>query len=124
MSIEKVKDISQTNQHSTQQDEQKVKVKVHKKRWITPGEKLLYAVSTSIVIAASVLMVQFTSATDTLNRDVQKLEQKIEAQQAQNETLQYEEKELSNPDRILRIAKENGLKIQNAQVKQANAIGN
>ncbi|MGP4059714.1 cell division protein FtsL [Halobacillus litoralis] len=109
-----------------QPDKQKqVKVKVHKKKkWISTGEKFLYSITTAGVLAASVFFVQFSSSTDSLNRDIRSLEQDISQQQSQNENLAYQVKELSNPDRILSIAKENGLDIQNAQVKQAGTINN
>lgn len=121
MNAEQIKHIQHQEQEQTQKQ---VKVKVQKKRWISRGEKFLYTVASGIVLAASVFMVQFSSTTDALNRDVQKLEQQVKVQKTTNENLQYEVKELSNPDRILKIAKENGLKIQNAKVKQASTIGN
>ncbi|ELK45045.1 cell division protein FtsL [Halobacillus sp. ACCC02827] len=106
-----------------QPDKQKqVKVKVHKKKWISTGEKVLYSVSSAVVIAASVFLVQFSSSTDSLNRDIRSLEENISKQESVNENLAYEVKELSNPDRILGIAKENGLDIQNAKVKQAGKV--
>ncbi|GGC80590.1 cell division protein FtsL [Thalassobacillus devorans] len=120
MNAEQIKHMQQPEE----QQQKQVKVKVQKKRWISRGEKFLYTAVSGIVLTASVFMVQFSSTTDALNRDVQKLEQHVKVQKAENESLQYEVKELSNPDRILKIAKENGLNIQNAQVKQASTIGN
>lgn len=106
-----------------QPDKQKqVKVKVHKQKWISTGEKFLYSFATAAVLAASVFLVQTSAATDTINRDIRSLESNISAQESQNENLAYQVKELSNPDRILGIAKENGLNIQNAEVKQAGKI--
>ncbi|WP_082234265.1 cell division protein FtsL [Halobacillus massiliensis] len=121
MSIERARNYQPIEQ---QQPKKQVKVKIQKKQWISTGEKALYSLATGVVIAASVFMVNFTSGTDTLNRDIQKMETKIEQQKASNENLAFEAKELSNPDRILQIAKENGLKIQNAEVKQAGVMGN
>lgn len=93
--------------------------KVHvEKRWITPGEKFLYSVFGVLVIISLVYVVHFSSTMDTVNREVQRLEGEIVSQQTKNDNLTYQVKELSNPDRILSIAKENGLKIQNTQVKQ------
>ncbi|RYG74075.1 cell division protein FtsL [Lentibacillus lipolyticus] len=95
-------------------------VSVQKKRWITKGEKVLYSIVGLLIIAASIYVVSFASSTDTLNRKVDSLEQTIEHQEVTNEGLLYEKKQLSRPERITRIAKENGLKIQDAQVKQAS----
>ncbi|MFC7061303.1 cell division protein FtsL [Halobacillus seohaensis] len=121
MSIERARSIQQPIEH---QPKKQVQVKVQKKQWISTGEKALYSLATGVVILASVFMVQFTSSTDTLNRDIQKMEQQISQQESQNDNLAYEAKELSNPDRILQIAKENGLEMQNAEVKQAGLVGN
>lgn len=104
--------------------QKQVKVKVHKQKWISTGEKFLYSFATAAVLAASVFLVQTSASTDAINRDIRGLEQDIQQQQSQNENLAYQVKELSNPDRILSIAKENGLNIQNAQVKQAGKINN
>ncbi|GGF11788.1 hypothetical protein GCM10010954_08010 [Halobacillus andaensis] len=122
MSIERARKLQQPMEK--QQEQQQVKVKVQKKQWVSTGEKVLYSMATGLVVIASVFMVQFSSTTDTLNRDIQKMEQKIGQQQSVNDNLAYEAKELSNPDRILQIAKDNGLEMQNAEVKQAGVVGN
>lgn len=122
MSLEQVRHEQQPIQQPER--EKQVKVKVNKKRWISTGEKFLYSVATTAVVAASVFLVQFSSTTDSLNRDIRSLEQDITQQQSQNENLAYQVKELSNPDRILKIAKQNGLNIQNAKVKQAGTVSN
>ncbi|TGB05011.1 cell division protein FtsL [Halobacillus salinus] len=123
MSVEHARREQQPLQQPNKQKQ--VKVKVHKKKqWISTGEKFLYSIATAAVVASSLFLVQFSSSTDALNRDIRSLEQNISSQEAKNENLAYQVKELSNPDRILQIAKENGLDIQNAQVKQAGTIGN
>ncbi|SFB18886.1 cell division protein FtsL [Lentibacillus halodurans] len=99
-------------------------VKVQKKSWITKGEKALYSVVAVMLIAASIYVVSFSSSTDTLNRKMESLEQHVQHQKVTNEGLVYEKKQLSRPERITRIAKENGLKIQDAEVKQATAYNN
>ncbi|MFD1038084.1 cell division protein FtsL [Virgibacillus byunsanensis] len=104
--------------------EKKVAVKVHKQGWITKGEKLLYTVVGMGLIIAAIFITSFSSSTDTLNRNIQSLEQTVQHQQVKNEGLLFEMKELSRPERITRIAKENGLTIQNAEVKQASAFNN
>lgn len=109
--------------HAPQEDKQ-ISVKVHKKGWITKGEKVLYSVIGFCLIIACIYIVSFSSSTDTLNRELQSLEQTVQKQQVENEGLVYEKKQLSRPERITRIAKENGLKIQDAEVKQATAFNN
>lgn len=122
MSVEKIKREHQPL-HQPKREKQ-VKVKVHKKRWISKGEKILYCTGTAITLAVSVFFIHFAVQTDELNRDIRSLENQISEQEAYNENLTYQVKELSNPDRILQIAKKNGLNIQNAQVKQAGTVGN
>ncbi|SDJ74320.1 cell division protein FtsL [Sediminibacillus albus] len=104
--------------------ETKRQVKVQKKKWISTGEKFLYTMFSAIVLTVLYFSVSFSSSTDALNREVQQLEKQVESQQEVNENLEYKKKELSNPDRILEIAKDNGLKIQNAEVKQATQLAN
>ncbi|MFC7320350.1 cell division protein FtsL [Halobacillus campisalis] len=122
MSTERVKKMQQPIEH--QQQQKQVKVKIQKKQWVSTGEKVLYSAATGVIALASVFMVHFSSTTDTLNRDIQQAEQKISQQEAVNDSLAYDAKELSNPDRILQIAKDNGLEMQNAEVKQAGYVGN
>ncbi|WP_042223862.1 cell division protein FtsL [Oceanobacillus manasiensis] len=102
-------------------DQQKVAVKVQKQGWITKGEKIIYSAVGAMLVATGIFVVSFSSTTDTLNRDLQRLEQTVQTQQMTNEGLTFEMKELSRPERITKIAKENGLKIQDAQVKQTTA---
>lgn len=108
---------------STPERDQHVLVKrVRKQGWITKGEKILYAlIGTGLVIAAFYI-VSFASTNDTLNREIQSMENKVQEQEMINDMLAYEKKELSKPERIIRIARENGLKIQDSEVKQAKAV--
>lgn len=110
-------------QHEYQQPKQqqkKIVVRVKKKAWITKGEKVIYAFFGVLLLCIGIYMVSFSSSTDKLNRELQTLEQQVDQQQLQNESLYFEVKELSKPERITRIAKENGLKIQDAKVKRAS----
>ncbi|HLR40957.1 MAG TPA: cell division protein FtsL [Virgibacillus sp.] len=113
---------SYTNQAPVK--EKQVAVKVHKQSWITKGEKMLYSVVGASLIIAGIYTVSFSSSTDTLNRELQALENQVQTQQVTNEGLLFEMKELSRPERITKIAKENGLKIQDAKVKKAHAYNN
>lgn len=112
----------QWQQFSTEpqkEQQRKVVVKVRAKNWLTKGEKIIYAFLATALICIGVFLVSYASSVDTLNRDVQSLEGKIEAQKAENNELLGEVRELSKSERITSIAKENGLKIQDAKVKRA-----
>jgi len=109
----------QNNEESVQHD-QKVTVKVKKRGWITRGEKLIYSVFSAGLIIAGAFIVNFSSSTDALNREIQTLEQTVQNQQMYNESILLESKELSRPERILQIAKDNGLSIQNSEVVQTS----
>lgn len=101
---------------------QKQKVVIRKKSWITKGEKVLYSAVGICLIIAAALIVSFSSSSDTLNRQVQSLEQKVQKQELKVEALEHEVKELSEPERILEKAKKHGLKVQNTEMKQANTV--
>jgi len=98
----------------------KIVVKVRSKSWLTKGEKIIYAFLSVLIILSGIFMVSYSSTTDSLNRDVQTLNEKVHQQQVENEGLLFEVRELSKPERITKIAKENGLKIQDTQVKRAS----
>lgn len=123
MSTSHARSWQQTRPDQTERQTQKV-VKVHKQGWITKGEKLLYALMGIVIILAGIYIVSFSSTTDTLNRDLQDLEKTVQYQQVTNDGLMYDMKALSRPERITKIARDKGLKIQYAEVKQANAFNN
>lgn len=102
----------------------KVSVKVKKQGWVTKGEKVIYAFIAVLVIVTGIFMVSLSSSTDAINRDLQQLETTVQEQRITNEGLAFEVKELSRPERIISIAESHGLKIQNAEVKQAQAVDN
>lgn len=105
-----------------QQLPKKVSVKVKKQGWITKGEKVIYSLIAVVFIIAGIFMVSLSSSTDAMNRELQSLERTVENQKLTNEQLAFEVKELSRPERITAIAEQHGLKIQNAEVKQAQAV--
>lgn len=124
MSANHARSWQQSNPQHQSNQEQKVSVKVKKTAWITKGEKVLYSIVGSVLIAGGIFIVSFSSTTDTINRELQELEQTVSTQKVKNEGLLFEKKELSRPERIIEIAKENGLKVQNAEVKQAQGFNN
>lgn len=100
----------------------KVSVRVKKQGWVTKGEKLIYSMVAVALIVFGMYMVTLSSQTDTLNRELQQLEQSVQQQRLANEGLSFEVKELSQPERIISIAESHGLKIQNTEVRQAQAV--
>lgn len=99
-------------------------IRVRKQSWITKGEKFLYTVIGTLILCFGFYMVAYAAKTDQLNRSLQSLETKVQHQKIENEGLVFEIKELSKPERITKIAKDNGLKIKEAEVKQAKALNN
>jgi cell division protein FtsL len=107
--------------YTSYQPQVEKKVIVRKAGWITKGEKMLYSFVAVCLLVALWFIVSYSSSMDTLNRNIQTVEQNITNQQVINEGLVFEIKELSRPERITQYAKEQGLTIQAAEVKQANS---
>lgn len=107
---------------SPKQTPNKVSVKVKKQGWVTKGEKVIYSIIAAGIIITGIFMVSLSSATDAMNRDLQRLETELQKQKITNEGLAFEVEELSRPERIISIAEGHGLKIQNAEVKQAQIV--
>lgn len=104
--------------------QEKKQVKVQKQSWVTKGEKMLYLLFSILFLTAGFFIVMYSSSTDALNRDLQSLEQSVHKQEVVNDGLLFEIKELSTPERITEIAKEKGLKIQDGEIKHAQAVNN
>ncbi|WP_099157988.1 cell division protein FtsL [Virgibacillus ndiopensis] len=124
MSINHARSFQPTHTSHSPKREKQVAIKVRKSSWITKGEKVLYSVIGVSLILAGIFIVSFSSTTDSVNREIQSLERTIQTQKVENDGLKYEKKELSRPERIIKIAKENGLKIQDSEVKHASVINN
>lgn len=107
-----------TPSHETQEKRQIV-VKVKRRSWVSKGEKVIYTLFSVGLIASCLYIVSYASKLDQLNRDLLQLEQTVHNQKLENEALYFEVSELSSPERIIKIARENGLKIQDAKVKRA-----
>lgn len=97
-------------------------VKVRRRGWVSKGEKVIYMMFAIGFIAACLYIVSYASKTDEINREVLTLEQTIHNQKLENEALYFEVSELSSADRIIEIARENGLKIQDSKVKRATTV--
>jgi len=102
-----------------EQGKKKVVIRTKKRSMITKGEKLIYSIFCIMLTIASIYVVSFSSSMDKLNRDIQSIDKTVQQQKLENENLNFEINELSKPERITKIAKENGLKIQEAKVKRA-----
>lgn len=106
------------------QRKKQIVVKVRRRGWISTGEKFIYSLFGIGLLVSCLFVVSYASKTDQLNRDLLKLEQSVHNQKIENEALYFEVSELSSPERIIQIARENGLKIQDAKVKRATAVNN
>ncbi|WP_027963099.1 cell division protein FtsL [Halalkalibacillus halophilus] len=122
MAIERIRAHQTENPHHIprRQEEPTIQPTPKKSTWFTKGEKVLYTAGVSIMAIVATFVVSYSSSVDSLNRDMQNLNAEVQEVQSKNVTLQAEVQELSNPNRILTIAEENGLNIRHAQVKQAN----
>lgn len=107
--------------HQPQRDKQIV-VKVKRRGWVSKGEKVIYTLFSVGLIASCLYIVSYASKTDELNRELLQIEQTVHNQKLENEALYFEVSELSSPERIIKIAREHGLKIQDAKVKRATAV--
>jgi cell division protein FtsL len=88
-----------------------------KSRKITKGEKLLFALFLSVLFVLSVKLVANQAAIYEVNRDIQRVEAKIEEQTKINEDLQARVNELSEYSRLLKEAEKLGLKMNGDRVK-------
>ncbi|MFD2133030.1 cell division protein FtsL [Pseudogracilibacillus auburnensis] len=119
MNTNQARNWQRDNVQPERQQQKKIVVKVRKNSWLTKGEKMIYAFFSLILIMVGLYIVSFSSTTDTLNRNLQNMEQQVQQKKLENESLMFEVSELSKPERITKIAKENGLKIQDTKVKRA-----
>ncbi|MCK0470655.1 cell division protein FtsL [Halalkalibacter sp. APA_J-10(15)] len=84
---------------------------------VTLGEKLIISiVAITVFVILSVIVHNFATLY-SVNKEVQQLETVIAQQQEVNEGLHLQVLELSEPDRILSIAKELGMVLDDNKVK-------
>lgn len=85
---------------------------------ITKGEVILLSLLAAAIFIASLFVLSNYSTIQSLNRDVHALQTEIDKHVSANEDLQLQVTELSEPDRILLIAKEKlGLSLNEKNVK-------
>lgn len=97
---------------------QQVKVKIKSK--ISFGEKLIYMVLFVSLVLGLTFIVANNAKLFQMNHDIHKLEQSIQQQEKINSGLELQVSELSNPKRIIKIASEQGLTLNNNNVKIIN----
>lgn len=84
---------------------------------ISKGEAFLLTLLAFLFFVASVFIVYNYASIQTLNRDIHVLQTEIDNKTRINEDLELQVTELSEPDRILKIAKELGLTLNENNVK-------
>src|SRR5699024_10315374 len=95
MAAPKFKTWQQSGPAYKPEEQNKVKVKVRKSSWITKGEKLLYSIAGICLVSVGIYVVSFSSSTDSLNRELQQLENEVQTQQVKNEGLTRSEEHTS-----------------------------
>ncbi|WP_458413992.1 cell division protein FtsL [Schinkia sp. CFF1] len=103
--------------HQQNRPDAKPQVKVKKKRVITVGEKILLSLLLIFSAIGCTFIISKQAAIYQVNNDIQALEANITNQQKLNSGLEEEITELSRPQRILKIAGEQGLSIIDNNVK-------
>ncbi|MBB6449391.1 cell division protein FtsL [Geomicrobium halophilum] len=87
------------------------------KKKLTLGEKCLLALIVSAVVLTAVMMVTNYANMYSQDREISQLQTEINHQQQYNEGLEHQVSELSDPERILSIAKENGMELNEENVR-------
>lgn len=89
-----------------------------KKKRLSNGEKFLYFSTIVGIVFATYLVISTYAAIYITNNEIHALEMSINNQVTNNEALQLQVTELSAPDRILQIAKEElGMTLNDKNVK-------
>jgi cell division protein FtsL len=109
----------QQEQHGQQQKGmvQAPKPKKIRKKWLTPGEKLLGLAFTGIICFGAVHIVSNQAAIYEMNKEIQDTKVAIQEQTKVNGDLEMQIGELSTYERIWEKAKELGLKLNENNVK-------
>ncbi|RXI98109.1 cell division protein FtsL [Anaerobacillus alkaliphilus] len=89
-----------------------------RKNRITSGEKFLYFTTIFGIVFATYLVISTYASIYITNSEIHSLERSINEQITNNEALQLQVTELSAPDRILQIAKDQlGMTLNDKNVK-------
>ncbi|MBP3041439.1 cell division protein FtsL [Bacillaceae bacterium Marseille-Q3522] len=104
-----------------QQEEKKtVKISkkiVHKKAWLSPGEKFLWFIFAVFLFIGIVKIISNQAVLYSMNKDIQVAESAVQEQESINRDLDVQVQELSNYERLLKKAEELGLQLNNDNVK-------
>ncbi|QDI90607.1 cell division protein FtsL [Salicibibacter halophilus] len=83
---------------------------------LTRGEKYLMALIVMAVVVTAVLMVSNYASMYGQQQEISQLQSEINQQQQYNEGLEHQVSELSDPERILEIAQDNGMELNENNV--------
>lgn len=88
-----------------------------KKRGITRGEKMLYKLSTFMVIFLVIGIILSKSSLSQINVELQKLENQVASKSDENKSLVMKINEMVSLEKIKHISNEQGLTYNNANIK-------
>lgn len=91
--------------------------KKKKKRGITRGEKMLYKLSTFMVIFLVIGIILSKSSLSQINVELQKLENQAANKNDENQSLVMKINEMVSLEKIKHISNEQGLTYNNANIK-------
>ena len=84
---------------------------------ITLGEKILYSLFVGLMAVFMILIISNHATIYQANNSIQNLENQIENQRKVNSGLEEQMATLRNPERILKVAKSQGLSIKENNVE-------
>lgn len=91
--------------------------KKKKKRGITRGEKILYKLSTFMVIFLVIGIILSKSSLSQINVELQKLENQVANKSDENQSLVMKINEMVSLEKIKHISNEQGLTYNNENIK-------
>lgn len=91
--------------------------KKKKKRGITRGEKMLYKLSTFMVIFLVIGIILSKSSLSQINVELQKLENQVANKSDENQSLVMKINEMVSLEKIKHISNEQGLTYNNENIK-------
>ncbi len=103
-----------------QREEQSVQIKSQvkiRKSWLTPGEKIIGVAFAGMLCFGAVTLISNQAKIYEVNKDIQKVEVKVQEQQKVNSDLQVQVSEMSTYDRIKAKAEKMGLQFNENNVK-------
>jgi cell division protein FtsL len=112
--------IQQRNEEKLREQVQQRQVVIKKGR-ITAGERMLWIAAIVLFLIGSILVVSNYATIYTINKDIQVTDRNIKMEADKVSDLQLQVKELSEPERIRKIAEEQlGMTLDSKNVKVIN----